>query len=78
MFERVLKGFERAHLCSCIYFMRCNHKKCENKAYQYQFVQTFTEAVAQRCSVKKVFLENLQNSLENTCARASLLIKEGL
>ena len=30
-----------------------------------------TEAVVQRCSAKKVFLENLQNSQENTCARVS-------
>ena len=29
----------------------------------------------QMCSVKKVFLEILQNSQENTCARASFLIK---
>ena len=37
---------------------------------------TFTvEAVAQRCSVKKVFLKILQNSQEITCARASFLIK---
>ena len=28
-----------------------------------------TEAVVRRCSVKKVFLEILQNSQENTCAR---------
>ena len=28
------------------------------------------EAVAQMCSVKKVFLEISQNSQENTCARA--------
>ena len=34
-----------------------------------------TEAVAQRCSVKKVFLEISQNSQENTCARVSFLIK---
>ena len=27
------------------------------------------EAVVQRCSVKKVFLEVSQNSQENTCAR---------
>ena len=27
------------------------------------------EAVVQRCSVKKVFLEILQNLQENTCAR---------
>ena len=34
-----------------------------------------TEAVARRCSVKKVFLEISQNSHENTCARSSFLIK---
>ena len=34
-----------------------------------------TEAVARRCPVKKVFLEISQNSLENTSARASFLIK---
>ena len=34
-----------------------------------------SEAVARRCSVKKVFLEISQNSEENTCARVSFLIK---
>ena len=34
-----------------------------------------SEAVAQRCSVEKVFLEISQNSQENTCARVSFLIK---
>ena len=34
-----------------------------------------SEAVAQRCSVKKLFLEISQNSQENTCARVSLLLK---
>ena len=33
------------------------------------------EAVARRCSVKKVFLEISQNSQENTCAIVSFLIK---
>ena len=33
------------------------------------------EAVFQRCSVKKVFFKNSQNSQENTCARVSYLIK---
>ena len=33
------------------------------------------EAVVQRCSVKKVFLEISQNSQENTCPRVSFLIK---
>ena len=32
------------------------------------------EAAVQRCSVKKVFFELLQNSQENTCARVSFLI----
>ena len=32
-----------------------------------------TEAVSRRCSVKKVFLEILQNSQKNTCARVSFL-----
>ena len=31
--------------------------------------------VAQRCSVKKLFLKISQNSQENTCARVSFLIK---
>ena len=34
-----------------------------------------SEAVAQRCSVKKVLLEISQNLQENTCARVSFLIK---
>ena len=33
------------------------------------------EAVVQSCSVKKMFLNFSQNSRENTCARASFLIK---
>ena len=33
------------------------------------------EAVAQTCSVKKMFLEISQNLQENTCARVSILIK---
>ena len=33
-----------------------------------------SEAVARRCSVKKVCLEISQNSQENTCARASFLM----
>ena len=37
-----------------------------------------TEAVVQRCSLKKVFLEISQNSQENTCTRICFLIKETL
>ena len=35
----------------------------------------YIQAVAQRCTVRKVFLEISQNSQENTCARFSFLIK---
>ena len=34
-----------------------------------------TEAVTQKCFVKNVFLEILQNSQENMCARVSFLKK---
>ena len=40
-----------------------------------KYKELSTEIVAQRCSVKEVFIEHLQNSQENTCARVSLLIK---
>ena len=36
------------------------------------------ETVAQRCSVKMVFLEISQNSQENICVRVSFLIKSFL
>ena len=36
--------------------------------------ENYSEAAARRCSVKKVFLEILQHSQENTCVRASFLI----
>ena len=38
-------------------------------------VLLLTEAVVRRCSLKKMFLEISQKSQENTCARASFLIK---
>ena len=34
-----------------------------------------SEAVFQRCSLKKMFLELLQNSQENTCVWVSFLVK---
>ena len=42
---------------------------------KYEYLLRNTEAVVQRCSVKRVFLEISQNSQENTCARVSFLIK---
>ena len=34
-----------------------------------------TEAVARRCLVKKMFVEILENSQENTCVKVSFLTK---
>ena len=46
------------------------------RMYQFQNVTFETiEAVVQRCSVKKMFLEISQNSQENLCSRVSFLIK---
>ena len=39
------------------------------------YFEMYSEAVAQRCSVKKLFLKISQNSQENTCARFSFLKK---
>ena len=49
--------------------------------YYFHFIFWFvfySEAVAQRCFVKKVFLDISQNSQENTGARVSFLIKKHL
>ena len=42
--------------------------------YSWTFFSYTVEAVDERCSVKKVFLEISQNSQENTCARVPFLI----
>ena len=44
------------------------HKNGENN-------QQGSEAVVQRCSVKKGVLKTSQNSQENNCARVSFLVK---
>ena len=41
-------------------------------------IDNFQEALAGRCSVKKVFLKISQNSLENTCSRVSFLTGSGI
>ena len=38
-------------------------------------IRTIIEAAVQRCSVRNMFLEILQNSQKNTCVRVSFLIK---
>ena len=46
------------------------------KNWQSRFeFRNVTEAVVWRCTVEKVFLEILQNSQENTCARVSFYNK---
>ena len=47
--------------------------KCVNN--RTGFVRTFSEAATRGVLCEKVFLENLQNSQENACARAFFLIK---
>ena len=51
-----------AHICSLLSISDSNHNAT-------------AEAISQRCSVKKVFLEISQNSQENTSARVSFLSK---
>ena len=50
-------------------------KKLEVYFGLYEPSSAFTEAVVQRCSVKKVFLEISQNSQDNICVVVSFLIK---
>ena len=67
---------------SNLLFLKKKNKGCEECSYQTVFKNAeaaarkcFSEAVAQRCSVKKLFLGISQNSQENTCARVALLLK---
>ena len=59
-------------------------KNLHTKRVTKKFLETMAtiiaqkQAIARRCSVKKVFLEISQNSQENTCARVSFLINLGL
>ena len=50
-------------------------KAIEDGFYHKVIEAKCKEAVSRRCSIKKVFLEILQNSQENTCVRVSFLIK---
>ena len=45
----------------------------QNKLPPLHVVRNLSEAVAQRCPVKKVLSEISQNSQENTCVRVSFL-----
>ena len=54
--------------------LNCNFHR-EKRSFR-NFVVYDKEAVARSCTVKKVFLEILQNSQENTCARVCNFIKK--
>ena len=56
-------------------FIKLGCEECFYETVEAVVRKCSSEAVAQRSPVIKVFLEILQNLLENTCAKASLLIK---
>ena len=58
-----------------IYIIMRNHHLKKNA--NQNWITTMIRSSHQRCSIKKVFLEILQNSREDTCARVSFLIKPG-
>ena len=67
--RKILYDQDKKQLQPLIVFLKQLH-------HRVQFFQSgFTEVVAWRYSVKKMFLNILQNSQENTCARVSFLIK---
>ena len=45
------------------------------QVFTAHFLENVVEADTQRCFVKTLFLEILQNSQKNTCATVSFLIK---
>ena len=57
----------------CFLCLVVSSLKSEKKLILHFLEKIKTEAVAQRCSVKQVFLEISQNSQENTCAIVSFL-----
>ena len=58
---------------SSIIYLKCKFADDFNSLHSGVLI--LLEAVVQRCSVKKVFLEILQNSQKNTCVRVSFLMK---
>ena len=49
--------------------------KANHKFVKIDPIPRLSEAVVQRCSVKKLFLEISQSSQDNNCARVIFLIK---
>ena len=77
-----IRGYQTVYFMTCtlfaIWYYLHNFKKRERHQWSRKKRHTLPgtpEAVAERCSVKKVFLEISQYSQENTCVRVSFLIK---
>ena len=61
--------------CKCL-FVRLYITKKNNGKYLNNKTLKWSEALAQRCSVKKLFLETSQNSQKSTCSEACNFIKK--
>ena len=85
--KKVCLYFVSSLLAFCLYFVIVPHESASLMSLkvpeqgwillntpEYDCKCLNKEAVAQRCSLKKVFVEILQNSQENTCARVSFFI----
>ena len=66
----VAPGIDFTATADFIFFFRATYNECH-----LYVVGTIFKSIRRRCSVKNVFLEILQNSQVNTCARVSFLIK---
>ena len=62
--------FQRCFEFFIFFFLKTHYKEKCGAVNKIKSVKT--EAVATRCSVKKVFLKISQNSQKNTCVRVSL------
>ena len=74
----LLKGIENQSVKGVLPILHQIKKlHLKNTGHVYSFIESaeISEAVAQTCSVKKLFSEISQKSQENTCARVSFLTK---
>ena len=84
VFFKISKKFTGKHLCHILVFNKVAGLRPATFLKKWLWYRYFPvnimkclrkEAVAQRCSVKKVFLKIFQNSQENNWAKVSFLIK---
>ena len=84
--KRLQKSHKKTSVLESLFNKAASLKVCETLKNTYlenperlllksSTAVTNSEAVIQRCSVKKMFIEISQNSQGNTCARVSFLIK---